>query len=387
MQSAPWFPGTGCAMSEREGRLMGRRGRHLAGHGHFSGRAEDASDEALEPREEPRGSRSRRRRGLTPEQEAYREAQRLAARKVTFVRHLVPYLFVVGFLLLVTRSAWVASIVGLAWGVFLASHFFQAFIAPELRRKWTHQEVHRQLEKTVNEERRLLLGQQQRSLEELSASIAHEIRNPITAAKSLVQQLGEDLASPENVEYANVALEELDRVERSISHLLRYAREEGMEMGEMKLAEVVDGALETFRERVAKLGVEVQRELDSDGEMQGDAEKLRRVLINLITNALDAFEEAGTASPRLEVAMGQNLAGSELWVRVKDNGPGIEEEAQAKVFRPFFSSKENGTGLGLAISKKLVDAHGGTLELRSAPGKGSEFVLTFPTGAPPEERA
>ena len=63
---------------------------------------------------------------------------------------------------------------------------------------------------------------------------------------------------------------------------------------------------------------------------------------------------------------------------VKDNGPGIDDEVQAKIFRPFFSSKPDGTGLGLAISRKLVDAHNGTLEVNSIPGKGSEFVLTFP---------
>ncbi len=231
---------------------------------------------------------------------------------------------------------------------------------------------------TVSQERRALEGQQRRSLEELSASIAHEIRNPITAAKSLLQQMGEDPASSENVEYAQVALEELDRVERSISHLLRYAREEDMAVEPIRLSEVLDGALESFRERLAKAGVEVRPTLDADGEMEGDPEKLRRVLINLIGNALDAFEESGTQNPRLEVGLGENLAGSEVWLRLKDNGPGVDEETQTKMFRPFYTSKSNGTGLGLAISKKLVDAHGGTIEVHSTLGKGSEFVLTFP---------
>jgi len=95
-----------------------------------------------------------------------------------------------------------------------------------------------------------LRGEHARNLEELSASIAHEIRNPITAAKSLVQQLGEDPGSAENVEYANIALQELDRVEKSISHLLRYAREEEMNPRPMKLADAIESALETVRERL-----------------------------------------------------------------------------------------------------------------------------------------
>ena len=121
---------------------------------------------------------------------------------------------------------------------------------------------------TVSQERRALEGQQRRSLEELSASIAHEIRNPITAAKSLLQQMGEDPASSENVEYARVALEELDRVERSISHLLRYAREEDMAVEPIRLSEVLEGAVESFRERLAKSGVEVRPTLDADGEIR-----------------------------------------------------------------------------------------------------------------------
>ncbi len=342
--------------------------------------------EVIEPRRRRR--RFRRSSRLTPEEQAYEEARRLAERKLRFIAHLVPYIFVCTFLLFVTRSLFVTTIVGLAWGVGLASHFFKAFVEPELRRKWIQREVEGRVQSTVSEERRALEGQQRRSLEELSASIAHEIRNPITAAKSLLQQMGEDPGSSENVEYAQVALEELDRVERSISHLLRYAREEDMAVEPIRLSEVLEGAVESFRERIAKSGVEVRPTLDVEGEMEGDAEKLRRVLINLIGNALDAFDESGTQSPRIEVGLGENLAGSEVWLRMKDNGPGVDEETQAKMFRPFYTSKSNGTGLGLAISKKLVDAHGGTIEVHSTPGKGSEFVLTFPKQLrTPEESA
>ena len=346
---------------------------------HGWGRHDLTGEPARKGERKGRGRRFRRTSGvLTAEEAAYDEARRLAERKLKFVAHLVPYIFVCTFLLVVTRSVFVASIVGLAWGVGLASHFFHAFVAPDLRRKWIQREVDGRVQNTVSQERRVLQGEQRRSLEELSASIAHEIRNPITAAKSLLQQMGEDPASPENVEYAQVALEELDRVERSIYHLLRYAREEDMELQTIRLSEVLEGAVESFRERITKARVQVRPELDAEGEMQGDAEKLRRVLINLIGNALDAFDEAGTPSPRIELVLGENLAGSEVWLRVKDNGPGIDEETKSKMFRPFYTSKSNGTGLGLAISKKLVDAHGCNIEVNSTPGKGSEFVLTFP---------
>ena len=324
--------------------------------------------------------RRRSQRDLSPEERAYQEARRTAERKIRFVQHLVTYFFVCFFLFFVAGRV-ASTIVGLAWGIGLASHFFQAIVAPELRRKWVGAEVDAQVARSVTKERRALEGENLRSLEELSASIAHEIRNPITAAKSLVQQLGEDPTSTDNVEYAQVALQELDRVERSISHLLRYAREEAMDVRAIQLGEVLESALDTLRDRIDGSGVKLSVELDCEGWMEGDPEKLRRVLINLVGNALDAFEEVGARDPNLEVGLGENLAGTEVWVRIKDNAGGMDPDTQKKIFRPFYTSKSNGTGLGLAITRKLVDAHKGRVELHSTPGKGTEFVLTFPKQA------
>jgi len=190
--------------------------------------------------------------------------------------------------------------------------------------------------------------------------------------------MGEDPASGGNVDYAKVALDELDRVERSISHLLRFAREEEIEVQDLWMVEVLESALETFNDRVGRLGVRIEREIDTAGSMRGDPEKLRRILINLVSNALDALEQSGTSDPTIRVLAGENLAGTELWVRVKDNGPGMQPDTLDRIFSPFYTSKQSGTGLGLAISKKLVDAHGGSIEATSAPGEGTEFVLTFP---------
>ncbi len=318
------------------------------------------------------------RRELTPEERVYREAERRVRRKIAFVRHAVVYGLVVLFLL--ARSPSAALVVALGWGIGLALHFFSVHVAPGLRERWIRSEVEQQVQQTMSRERRVLQDQKARSLEELSASIAHEIRNPITAAKSLVQQMGEDPASGENVEYASVALEELERVERSISHLLRYARDEELALGSMRVRDAVDGALATLKERVAKLGVTVAVQDESDGAIHGDIEKLRRVFINLVGNALDAFEQAGTPRPQIDIALGRSLAGNEVWVRIRDNGPGMDDGTRERAFHPFFTSKANGTGLGLAISRKLIDAHGGAIQLSSAPHAGTEFVVTLPRG-------
>jgi signal transduction histidine kinase len=342
----------------------------------------DPWDEVVEPgaRRERRPRRQRRQRQrvvLTREQRLYREARRRASLKLSFVTHFIVYAAVC-FLILSVAGFRPAFYAALGWGIAIVVHYFSAVVAPDLHRRFVEREVKHEVERSVSAERRTLQDKHAQSLEQLSASIAHEIRNPITAAKSLVQQMGEDPAAEQNVDYAHVALEELDRVERSISHLLRFARDEELSIREMDLLEVVDSALESFRDRIGRLGVSVGRDVATDGAIRGDAEKLRRVIINLVGNALDALEQAQTPEPRIEVIAGENLAGTEVWMRIRDNGPGIEPEMLQKIFSPFYTSKANGTGLGLAISKKVVDAHGGSLEVSSAPGAGAEFLLTFP---------
>jgi signal transduction histidine kinase len=276
---------------------------------------------------------------------------------------------------------WLGVIFLILGSIKLGRRAYRVLVEPQLRDRLVREEVDKQVRAGVQRERQQLEGVHARSVEELSASIAHEIRNPITAAKSLVQQMEEDPSSGENAEYARVALGELERVEKSISHLLRFAREEDLRKQPICMSDVLDSALETFRDRSARAGVEFVRRFDCEGALVGDPEKLRRVFINLVGNAIEALEGAGVEKPQVEVSMGENLAGSEVWVRVRDNGPGIDSAAAQKIFSPFYTSKEGGTGLGLAITRKLVEAHDARIELSSEPGLGTEFVLTFPKKA------
>jgi signal transduction histidine kinase len=321
----------------------------------------------------------RKRDPLTPEERAYLQARARANRRVGVAIHSMAYAATLLMFLVTTRSIRVVMIVGSIWGLGLAIHVFVASIIPELRRRWIDEEVGRQVDRgVVSEHRREIEGRHVRSLEDLSAQVAHEIRNPIAAAKSLVQQMGEDPTSGDNIEYAGVALSELDRVERSISHLLRYAREEELRRELIDVADVLDSALDTFRDRLEREEVEVVRDISAAGIMRGDPEKLRRVAINLIGNALDAMEQAETPDRQLELLAGENLAGTELWIRVRDNGPGMDEETRRRVFSPFYTTKSTGTGLGLALTKKMVDAHGGAIEVESELGRGTEFALSLP---------
>ena len=351
-----------------------RRGRKRSGRSRKRERNRDRNRDTA-PRQQRKRSRSRVQ--MTDEQKVYQAARRRANRKLSFISHFLSYATVCIFLLFVAGFK-PAFIVALSWGIGIVLHYFFALAAPELRQRLIDREVNREVEVNVSRERRSIEEKNARQIEQLSASIAHEIRNPITAAKSLVQQMGEDPNSEDSVAYANVALEELDRVERSISHLLRFAREEEIRMGEIRLQDVIVSASETFRDRVERTGIQIEQEIDGEGVMRGDSEKLRRVIINLIGNAIDALEEAKTPDSSIQINAGENLAGTEVWLRVKDNGPGMDSATLERVFNPFFTSKTSGTGLGLALSKKIVDAHGGSIEATSVIGQGTEFLLTFP---------
>ncbi len=330
-----------------------------------------------------RGSRQRAEADdLSPEElearQALRRARHRANRRLGFLTHFGTYVFTLVTLVVFTRGLRVPMIVGFFWGIGLFSHYFFTIVAPRLRDRWVEREVGVRSERSVKQERRVVETRSRRSMEDLSASIAHEIRNPITAAKSLVQQMGEDPASDENLEYAGLALSELDRVERSISHLLRYARDEEPRFEAMRLAEVARRATDGLADRAAGHGIVLGVEFDREGAMRGDPEKLRRVVENFVANAIDALVESGAPLPRIDVLGGENLAGTEAWLRIVDNGPGIPADERDLIWSPFYTTKESGTGLGLALSRKAVEAHGGRVELLSDARQGTEFVLTFP---------
>src|SRR6185369_11418138 len=168
------------------------------------------------------------------------------------------------------------------WGIGLFSHYMGVFGGRYIRENYFEPAVERE----VQREKHAIVTEKQADIGELSSTIAHEIRNPIAAAKSLVQQMGEDPHSVENVEYGKVALEELDRVERSISHLLKYAKEEDYSFARVNLASVVDSALTQMRAKLDDAHVKVARNYIGGPTISADADKLRQVFANVLDNAI-----------------------------------------------------------------------------------------------------
>ena len=323
--------------------------------------------------------RARRHGGYEPEpppadDDPLARARRRAAAEAGFYGHAASYIGVIGLLALINlMTTWYPWFLwpAVGWGFGLFSHWMGVFGSRALKERYFDPAVERELQR----EKVVMQTEKQASLGELSSTIAHEIRNPIAAAKSLVQQMGEDPQSVENVEYAKVALDELDRVERRIAHLLKFAKEEDYVMAPANLAAVVDSALTQMRGKLDAARVAAVRNYIVGPTVVADAEKLKQVFANVLDNAIDAFDGV-PENRRIELFI--ENGGNDAVVRIRDNGSGIPPEKLDRIFNPFFTTKEKGTGLGMAISKKIVEAHAGTMDVASEVGRGTEFVVSVP---------
>lgn len=311
--------------------------------------------------------------------DAERRARVRANHRVAFLGHLVVYGATILLLAVIFVPA--AVIVALSWGIGLAAHGFFAVAAPVLRERWVADELRRVLPAVRTTERRASRDEHARETSRLAASLAHEIRNPIAAAKSLVQQIAEDPAGADAKEYAAVAQSELDRVERSIAHLLRFAREEPLRAREVDLREIVDAAVRAAAERTA--GVRVERSIAS-AAIEADDDKVRRAVLNLVSNAADAVRALPEERREIAIEGGPSFDGGSVWIRVRDRGTGIDAAIRERVFDPWVTGRESGNGLGLPIARKLCEAHGGSLEIEHSGPEGTSMLITLPreSGAP-----
>jgi signal transduction histidine kinase len=232
------------------------------------------------------------------------------------------------------------------------------------------------LERTVAVERSLAHAEQLAAIGELAARIAHDIRNPVTAARSLAQLLACEPTAPANTEYAALILSELERVEAHVRGLLQFARRDEYRFERVDLAELVRVTLDPMRRRLAEADVTVVEDVRAGVVVRADREKLRQVVANLVDNALDALTTT-TDGRRLALSLATENGTATLCVC--DTGPGVPEDAYPRLFEPFFSLKPAGTGLGLAIARRTVEAHGGHIVAEAAAPCGTVFRIDLPT--------
>jgi signal transduction histidine kinase len=234
------------------------------------------------------------------------------------------------------------------------------------------------LARAVAVERSLAHAEKLAAIGEVAARIAHEIRNPVTAARSLAQQLAREASPGHDAEY-RLVLAELDRVERQVQALLRFSRRESFAFEVADVGDVVRATVADLRPRFEAAEIAVATTVGSGLVARVDREKLRQVLVNLFENAVDALGEVGPGARRLEVRA--NGGDGAAVIEVSDSGPGVPDHVLPRLFEPFFSLKPHGTGLGLAIAKRTIEAHGGRIEAAAGGAAGLTFRIELPRGA------
>ncbi|HEX4620744.1 MAG TPA: ATP-binding protein [Myxococcaceae bacterium] len=220
------------------------------------------------------------------------------------------------------------------------------------------------------------------ALGEMAAGLAHEIRNPLGAIKGAAQCLEPKRLPGEDGEFLGVIVEEVNRLNGVVTAFLDYARPLKQSFGPTDINEVVSRTVKLIQNEIPA-NVTLKEELGEGLQrIDGDAEQLKQVLINLVQNAIHAIGESpGTITIRTarpERFSDFRGAGEMVEVQVTDTGPGIPPDQQLHIFVPFFTTKQKGTGLGLAICQRIVKNHGGTISVQSRVGEGTTFFIRLP---------
>jgi signal transduction histidine kinase len=238
----------------------------------------------------------------------------------------------------------------------------------------SHRKLKEQTDVLFQIEEQLRLADRLSALGELSAGMAHEIRNPLGSIRGAVEILKDDYG-PEDAKYEfiQILLKETDRLNRIVQEFLGFARPKQPEFRLADVNEAVESVLTLIMQETRKTGVTVEKKLDrSIGKRNLDPGMLKQAFLNLALNAIQAMPQGGV----LTVESG--LRNDAIEVKISDTGDGITEERRKKLFNPFFTTKKNGTGLGLAITYRIIENHRGRIDVASEPGKGSTFTVRIP---------
>ncbi|HLW53586.1 MAG TPA: ATP-binding protein [Candidatus Angelobacter sp.] len=243
----------------------------------------------------------------------------------------------------------------------------------------TLSEANRSLRQAQAEARR---AERLAALGQLSAGLAHEIRNPLGVIKGSAEMLQQKVAGSDSVsrELAGFIYTEVNRLSALVGRFLDFARPSKLELHAENLSEVMERALKAAAQQGIPANVQVVREFADDlPPVMIDRELCEQAFVNLLSNAGESMgDEGGDLRVRIYPRAGEDSAGLKVVVEVEDTGPGVPAEMREQIFNPFVTTKKSGVGLGLAIVSKIVDAHGGEVALCEVPEHGACFRLTFP---------
>ena len=213
------------------------------------------------------------------------------------------------------------------------------------------------------------------ALGQFAAAIAHDIRTPLTSISLNVQILRRKLQlSDDDREHLDIALQELARLDKSVAEILDFAKPVKLTPQPIDVGELIEATTRGLSPVLSEKGVALRCEPQGElPQVNGDPQRLRQVLVNLVGNAADASTPGTEVTVRAKPADAAHIA-----IEVEDHGRGIKADDLPRIFEPFFTTRPDGTGLGLAICHKVVRAHGGDIQVRSALGEGSTFTILLP---------
>lgn len=233
----------------------------------------------------------------------------------------------------------------------------------------------RLLENNIQLERKLAEGERLAALGQMAATVAHEVKNPLSAIKSIAQVMSEDeQLKAQHARDLNLIVGETDRLSKTVTQLLSFARQQPPATTPCRLSELVRGVVDLFRRDADERRISLQCRIEDDAELNGVlTAAVRDALSNLVLNGLQVTPAGGT------VSIQSSAESQALVISVSDSGPGVAPDIQEKIWQPFFTTRQRGTGLGLAIVRKRMEEAGGTARFVAAPnGGGTRFELRLP---------
>lgn len=239
--------------------------------------------------------------------------------------------------------------------------------------------VQRDITELKELERKYYESQKLAAIGQLSAGIAHEVRNPLSSIKMSLQILEKRMQPTGNdLKRFKIAQREVEHLEKLVSDVLIFAKPTNPQKEPTDMCALVEHSLSMVEKAISEKQIVVHRHFQNDREMIAvDPSMFTQALINIFLNAIDAMETGG----KLGVAMHGDA--DRLIIEIEDNGCGIAEEDLPHLYNPFFTRKNYGTGLGLTQVKKIVDQHDGEIDVLSKKGEGTRFIITLPKGAAP----
>jgi signal transduction histidine kinase len=238
----------------------------------------------------------------------------------------------------------------------------------------SYNKLQAQSERIIAIEEQLRRSEKLSTLGEMAAVLAHEIRNPLGSIRGTAEILRDDYrpGDPKH-EFIGIQIKETERLNHVVEDFLRMARQQPVELNDCSIREELETIVTLVAKDAQDRGISLRlKSNEKQAIIRGDGEKLRQAFLNIVINALQATPSGGSVSILL------NRAGSGFEISFHDNGSGIAQDNLQRIFEPFYTTKQDGTGLGMAVTRKIIEGHGGTLDIESEVGQGTTVSIRLP---------